>query len=697
MMKIKHIIAALALSLPGFVAARPADPRPRVLTNPDGTEVTVRVHGNEFFHFMTDESCSRILERDSRGFITDAVREGMALSCSKSIIEMLRMESEAKFPALESPSSRSSMQRMATLDREGRSNYPTIGKGNRSLVVLVEFSDVSFTVDNPKDFFTRQLNEPGFSDYGGQGSALDYYLASSNGLYAPQFDVYGPVKVSKEASYFDGMGNSAMSLLIRESLTALHDSGEVDFSNYDLDNDGVIDTVFFYYAGYGKADSDTETIWPHQFDYRYLSSFGASNSLRLDGKSMGPYACANELKGINPNTGRQPWKDGSEPWVDGIGAFVHEYGHVLGLPDLYDTNYTEGVEVLTPGKWSVMCSGSYNFNGCRPPLMSAYEQWLCRWLEYTDAEDASNYELVALGNSATPTAVKIGIPKNEYSDDLESEYFVVEARDSSGWDSCFPESGLVIWRINYNKNLWTNNSVNSKNSSNVVIHYAKGENYPAFTKENIFPGSPYELIPSKQYGMWKSPFITDIAYDAGSKTASFGYNMFSETPTGAPLLHDTPYADEGSARNFTLVWDPVDGADSYQVTIKRVSSGKVLGVYDELNVGNVTSLKVVSVPVTFWNYEIEVYVRAVKAIPCSDTSNVIRFVPKDLPKGAENNAVDEVGEEQVQISGGIGCVYAPEGSQVFDMQGHLMSSAESLPAGLYLVRYGSRTVKVLVK
>ncbi len=697
MMKIKHIIAALALSLPGMIAARPADPRPRIVTNPDGSEVTVRVHGNEFFHFMTDESCSRILERDARGFITDVVRDGKAFAYSKENIEMLRVESEAKFPALESMSSRSSMKRMATLDKDGRSNYPTIGKGNRSLVVLVEFSDVEFTVENPKDYFTRQLNEPGFSDYGGLGSAVDYYVAASNGLYAPQFDVYGPVKVNKSASYFKGMGSSVMSLLIKESLTSLHDSGEVDFSDYDLDNDGVIDTVFFYYAGYGSADSDTETIWPHQFDYRFLNPLGMTNSLRLDGKYMGPYACANELKGWNPNTGKQPWKDGSEPWVDGIGAFVHEYGHVLGLPDLYDVNYTPGVEVLTPGNWSVMCSGSYNFNGCRPPLMSAYEQWLCRWLEFTDAEDASHYDLVSLGNTATPTAVKIGIPKDESGEALESEYFVIEARDASGWDSCFPESGLLMWRINYNKNIWANNTVNSEKSSNVVIHYANGENHPAFTKENIYPGSPYELIPSKKYDFWKSPVITKIGYDADSKTASFDYNMLSEAPSGAPLLHDNPYADEGGARNFTLVWDPVEGADSYQVTIKRVSTGKALGDYDEYNVGNVTSLNVVSVPISFWNYEVEVYVRAVKEIPCLDASNVVRFVPKDLPKGSQNVAVGEVGEDNIVISGGVGCIYAPEGSQIFDMQGHLMSSAESLSAGLYIVRYGSRTVKVLVK
>ncbi len=691
-MKIKHIIAALALSLPGLMAAVPADPRPRTIINPDGTKVTVRVHGNEFFHYMTDADCTRILERDSRGFISNAVRNGKALEYSEASIGMLKAEAEAQFPLQEAPSSASSMHRMATLDSEGRSNYPTIGKGNRSLVVLVEFADVDFTVENPKEYFTRQLNEPGFSDYGGKGSALDYYLDASNGLYAPQFDVYGPVKISKNASYFKSMGTN-MDVLIKEALTTLHDDGEIDFSNYDLDEDGIVDTVFFYYAGYGSADSETETIWPHQYDYRYFDMTGTKR-LKFDGKQVGPYACANELKGWNPTTGRLPWQDGSEPWVDGIGTFVHEYGHVLGIPDLYDVNYTEGVTVLTPGQWSVMAEGCYNFDGCRPPLYSSYEQWLCRWLDYTDAEDATDYDIVALGNSTTPTAVRIRIPKTEEGDAFESEYFIVEARDASKWDACFPESGLVVWRINYKKSLWVNNGVNSSKGSNVVIHYANGAQNPAFTRGAIYPGGPQELVPSKEYEYWKSPILSSISYDAESKTGSFGYNMIAEAPTGAPLLHDNPYADESGARNFTLVWDPVEGADSYQVTIRRTGTGKPLGVYNEFNVGDVTSVKVVSVPIAYWTNEVEAYVRAVKGIPCSDTSNIVTFVPKTLPQG--ESAVEGIEDSAVEISGGVGCINATEGAQVFDMSGKQVK-ADRLSAGIYLVVYGPRTVKVVVK
>lgn len=693
-MKVKHILATLALSLPGLMAAVPADPRPRTLINPDGTKVTVRVHGNEFFHFMTDEGCTRILERDARGYVADAVRDGKTLPYSKSAISLLKTEAEARFKIPEAPASRSSMHKMATLDVEGRSNYPTIGKGNRSLVVLVEFQDVDFTVENPKEYYTRQLNEPGFSDYGAHGSALDYYLDASNGLYSPQFDVYGPVKVSQNAAYFKDMSSTAMSLLIKESLTALHDAGEIDFSNYDFDDDGIVDTVFFYYAGYGSADTETETIWPHQYDYKYFTYGSPSKSLQFDGKKIGPYACGNELKGYNPVTGREPWRDGSEPWVDGIGTFVHEYGHVLGLPDLYDVDYTEGVVVKTPAQWDVMAEGCYNYDGTVPPLYSAYEQWLCRWLEYTEAADATHYDIASLGNSGSPTAVRIGIPKSESGDSRESEYFIIEARDASKWDSCFPESGLMIWRINYNKTLWNNNLVNSAKSVNVEIHYANGVNNPVFTDGNIYPGAATELVPSKQYEFWKSPIITGLSYDKESKKGSFGYNMISEPPSGAPLLHDTPYADESGARNFTIEWDPVEGADSYQLTIKRVSTGKALGIYDEFNVGNVTHFKVVSVPLSYWSNEIEAYVRAVKGIPCADTSNIVTFVPKDLEKGS--NAVDGIGADSVEISGGVGCIHAPEGAQIFDMSGKRLS-ADPLAAGVYLVVYGSHTVKVLVK
>lgn len=692
-MKTKYLFTSLALAVPALMSAVPASPRLRPVTNPDGTVVEVRVHGDEFFHFMTDADCTRILERDSRGFIVDAVRYGAPLKFNEADVELLRAEAYEANPVF-TVANQSGMQKMATLDFEGRSNYPTIGEGNRSLVVLVEFEDTDFYVENPREYYTRQLNEPGFSDYNGVGSAVDYYKAASSGKYVPQFDVYGPVKVSGKASYYSNNNTGRMAGLIKESLTALHEEGEVDFSNYDLDEDGVIDTVFFYYAGYGQADSGTETIWPHQYDYRYYGSGTLGGGiLTFNGKRVGPYACANELDGYNPRTHRQPWSDGSEPWVGGIGTFVHEYGHVLGLPDMYDVEYS-GLAV-TPGTWDVMDTGSYNFYGVCPPLFSAYEQWVCRWLDYTEAEDMTHYDLNALASTETNKAVRIRIPRDADGDSFETEYFVIEARDNSGWDLIFPNPGLMVWRINYNKNIWTNNSVNSKTGSHVEIVYANGSSKPLFTEGGIYSGGDNELKPSKKYQFWKHPVIYNMSYDETSKTGSFDYNMINELPTGAPVLHDNPFAAEDGTRSFTLQWDPVEGAESYRLTIQRNSDGLTLGDYKELDLGDVTSHCVESVPLSFWSKELSAYVRAVKGLPSVDISNTLIFTPRDLPKG-EVGAVDGIESDGLQVKGGVGCIYAPEGAEIYSASGARLRN-ENLAAGIYIVVCGGKSTKVVVR
>ncbi len=684
----------MALSLPGFMAAVPADPRPRPVTNPDGSTVMVRMHGDEFFHFMTDTDCTRILEKNSRGFVVDAVRYGETLSFSKDNVDLLRAEAEMSAQQF-GANDVSTKKRMGGLNNEGRSTYPTVGQGNRSLVVLVEFNDVSFTVENPKEYYTRQLNERGFSDYGASGSAIDYYLASSNGLYQPQFDVYGPVKVSKDASYFAGMGDDSMKLFIEEALTQIHESGEVDFSNYDLDDDGVIDTVFFYYAGYGQADSDTETIWPHQYDYRWCGATAGSNRLMFESKKVGPYACANELDGYNPVTHKNPWKDGSEPWIGGIGTFVHEYGHVLGLPDLYDVEYSTDVQVVTPGKWDVMDAGSYNYNGCIPPLMSAYEQWVCHWIEFTDAVDATHYDLAALGISDDPSALRIRIPKNSDKTTFENEYFVLEARDNSTvWDQCFPESGLLVWRINFNKNTWQSNAVNSKRGSNVEIVYAKNKNLPIFTQGAIYSGAEVELIPSKNYSLWKSPIITGIAYDDINKKGSFDYNMVLPSDIST-VLHDVPEAAPDGSRAFRLTWDPIDEADYYLLTVRIKSSGRVIADFDAKNVGKETSAWVTGLSSTYWKFELEAFVQCVvNGMPSTSYSNVVTFKPSELP--LQGSAVDSVEIGSYSISGGIGCINAPDGAQVFDLSGRPQPKSGLVP-GIYIVSTPTKKLKVTVK
>ncbi|MCM1491538.1 MAG: M6 family metalloprotease domain-containing protein [Muribaculum sp.] len=684
----KRFLTALAsLAVPSFIWAVPADPRPRTVTNPDGSTVQVRVHGDENFHFMTDVDCTSILHRNAEGFVVSELRNGVPVAFNRENVEMRRAEKEAQSLS-QTRSAAPSIQRMASLNSEGRTNYPTVGEGIRSLVVLVEFQDVQFTVKNPKEYYTRQLNEPGFSDYNGCGSARDYYKAASHGLYAPQFDVYGPVKISKNTTYFadDQSKTKNMEFMIREALTALHDSGELDLSNYDYDEDGTLDTVFIYYAGYGSADSDTQTIWPHQSTYW-------GNTFRLDGIKVGPYACANELDGYNPRTHRQPWRDGSEPWVGGIGTFCHEYGHVLGLPDMYDVQYSGNV--VTPGQWDVMDQGSYNFNGTMPPLYSAYEQWVCRWLEYADAEDFTHYDLKALGHSDTPQAVRIRIPRSTSATSFESEYFVLEARDNSGWDSCFPDSGLMIWRINYDRYIWSSNLVNSNTGSNVEIVYANGADQPIFATGALYEGAKVELVPSRQYRFWQHPVISAISYNNDNASVGFDYNIAEPTEV-MTVLHDNPTSAEDGSKSFKLHWDKVENVESYLVTIRVASNHRIVNDFDAKNVGNVTSIWVDGISSMQWLQSLEAYVTCVvNGMISSKDSNIITFRPKELPTD-DSNAVDAIDSDNIQISGGVGCVIAPEGAVIYNMSGQQLRN-ENLAPGIYLVSFGSRTAKVLVR
>ena len=99
----------------------------------------------------------------------------------------------------------------------------------------------------------------------------------------------------------------------------------VDFKQYDLDGDGKVEMVYVIYAGYGENfGADANTIWPHKYE---LSSAGYN--VCLDDVCLDTYACSAELFG---NSGTTPC---------GIGPLTHEFGHVLGLADHYNTATTE--------------------------------------------------------------------------------------------------------------------------------------------------------------------------------------------------------------------------------------------------------------------------------------------------------------------------------------------------------------------
>jgi len=214
----------------------------------------------------------------------------------------------------------------------------------RVLVVLVEFSDVQFKSPDPVSQFIDYLNKEGYNEYHNVGSVRDYFIKNSMGKFRPIFDVYGPVTLSgTQADY----GDYGVNVDYRKPLQAFSQAldtllkwNEIDFKQYDKNDDGIVDFLAFIYAGI-SADrmSGIPAILPH-------TSYFGDKFIKKTGKKVGEnlfidrYACSNEISYSAFE------KDKFTNAFNGIGTFVHEFSHLLGIPDFYSTS---GYKTL--GSW----------------------------------------------------------------------------------------------------------------------------------------------------------------------------------------------------------------------------------------------------------------------------------------------------------------------------------------------------------
>ena len=391
----KKIIASLALLLGALhiLSAVPAYPGKIRVNQPDGSAITIMLHGDEWYHYVTDER-GQVIARDADGFFRPA-----ALPLPAAVEEAREMRRAA-----------SQMQAAARASR--------LASGTRRIpVVLVNFSDRSFVINDPQTAFSDLLNKEGYSANGATGSVHDYYYENSRGAYDPVFEVFGPVTISQPSSYYAANGGTGRAREAVYEACRLLDE-EIDFRQYDSDNDGNVDMVMMYYAGYNQAEGGgTSTIWPHQ------SSNGMGS---FDGKAVRTYFCSSELKGAS----------GSR--MCGIGTTVHEFAHSLGLPDFYDTDYEENGSAAALFDYSVMCSGSYNNVGRTPPYLTSEERILLGWME-DQAEITTAGEL-------TVTPVQDGVAYRTPAT-MDGEYFVYECRTKTGWDRYVSGAGLVVYHV----------------------------------------------------------------------------------------------------------------------------------------------------------------------------------------------------------------------------------------------------------
>jgi len=477
--------------------AVPASNETFFLKQPDGSTIEVRYVGDENFHALVSAD-GYILQKDALGYYAYVNEKGESSgiyardaqdrsTTDKDFLAGLDPEAIYKkmldnapteevlnyeIPKFVSPK----IQRLPT----PKYNL-TLGE-LRGIILLVQFSDVKFKSSNPQKLYTDFMNKEGFSEFAHNGSVRDYFIQNSMGKFTPTFDVYGPITVpgSRESYGNTLTGNKGAKQAMQEALDTLVKRGGIDFSLYDKDKDGFVDFFFMLFAGIGAANSGNKNaIWPHAGNIGNIGN--PKNGVKLtDDIYMNRYACANEI------SGKAYKKDSTTSTIEGIGTVVHEFGHVLGLPDLYDTKKTNPRKPL--GSWDIMASGSYNcpnntYNTqcCSPPLFSAFERMSLGWFTPTELNDTGSVKLDKLDDNI---AFSVTNPKNP------NEMFLLEYRTKKNWDKAQKSSGMLIWHIDYSDSVWKKGGINSdSNHIYVNIIEAVPETSTSVATTDPFPGS----------------------------------------------------------------------------------------------------------------------------------------------------------------------------------------------------------------
>ena len=479
----------------------------------------------------------------------------------------------------------------------------------RVAVVLVEFADASFSQGkgDPQALIDEMLNGDEFTYQNATGSANAYYRAISRGQFNPVFDVYGPVRLPRnekdyvvtdpDDTFIDPATGETRTVyqagrMVEDAVKALDEP--VDFSLYDPDKDGKVDFIYLFFAGKGATTGGNRetTIWPHASTL--TATIGAP--VEADGVLIDRYATSSEL--------------GSDNRLSGIGTFCHEFAHVLGLPDLYDTSSNSGQasKCFTPGPFSCMDSGNYNNSEHTPPVFSAYEQYAMEWMRPSLLAAPGSYTLPPL--EAWPMAFKVGLS------DKPTEYYILENRGAGYYDSRLPGAGLLAWHIDFDARLWQQNAPNNDASHmRIDLIEADSEKSESTRAGDPFPGSAgineFTARINPTFSAWDGRgmgvelrrivrnFDSTVSFEATSSDASAADHesvfvgeapevRFS-SPDASTLRLSWPAA--GLADN---VADDAAGEVSYMVSVFPADrfSGEILGYDDYVdgwffrNVGN---------------------------------------------------------------------------------------------------------------
>ena len=493
----------------------------------DGTEVKAVLVGDEFGHFWKgDDGKTYTL----RGDFYQAIDAQVTLKRARS----LRQQENAR--------------RVRRLPTDAATHYTGKKKG---LIILVNFQDKTFQAAHTNALYTRIANEEGFSEGPFVGSIADYFKAQSRGKFELDFDIIGPVTVSKNADYYgenDSEGYDQRAQQMVSEAVILAKNEVTDWKQYDWNNDGEVDQVYVIYAGMGEADGGAEnTIWPHAYSLSYggeTSAVTVAQNLKVDN-----YACGPELNGYRE--------------IDGLGTICHEFSHCLGYPDFYDVDYSGGQGM---GYWDLMGGGSYNGDGYQPAGYTSYEMWMAGWLDpiELDANDVQVENMKALQDGGESYII--------YNKANRNEFLMLENRQLVGWDASLYDAGLLILHCDYDKRIWYQNGPNDDpNHQRMVVVPADGRCQKATDLGDTYFTQKDDVFPLSDVTSFNMDFKT---YDDISKKAA---QFFTKNTNGT-------YWIDSSVENIT---QNADGTISFNYVASYTSTNNNDDQIHEIPAGTV--------------------------------------------------------------------------------------------------------------
>ena len=508
----KKFLLSITFALMGIVSGFAAKAYPGIVTvtQSDGTELNVRIYGDEHFNWLTTEDGVLLVKEGNNYYIAETTSYG-TLKATNYIAHNANKRLPAEIKAIK----KQDLSRFRSYAIKKASPAKAMGTGNsgvkyfphsgspKALVILVEFSGTPFqSGEKAKNVFEHFLKgkaedalPDGYEAYTGsyakanlrnKGSVSDYFYVMSQGTYTPQFDVVGPYKLNHSSLYYGQGENDNTYALVSDACKAA--DKDVDFSRYDADGDGMVDLVYIIYAGYPASMSgNPNDIWPKS---------GTGGFGTYDGKKVSRFGIHAELNfGLELNQ-----KNGF--LLSGIGLFCHEFSHTLGLPDLYPTDDASKVDNQNPEMWDLMDGGEYTYNGgyCPTPY-SPWEMDAMGWATPIELSDEKQ----------TVTLKSYGKEKVAYKIKGENnEYLLLQNIQIGGWwtgVALVYKTGMLVWRIDYNNkdvNLFDNPN-NTIGKPKVMIVPADGyvisdynhgdgkqwtdEEYKASLKGDPFPGA----------------------------------------------------------------------------------------------------------------------------------------------------------------------------------------------------------------